>query len=279
MLHEIAPHEFHLEYTPRPAKETDYVILFSRNTFLAYTDEKNSLTVPVVSQCPDSILEHLIFLCAVDDFAFYTTLDDSYAKPFGIYDFKRPHDLRKSQPQWLSFATLTAFRIAMFYDKNRFCGHCGSPLTPLVKERGFSCPHCNSLVFPSIPPSVIVLIRNGEKCLLTRYQASHNPFRGYALVAGYIETGETPEHAIERETFEEVGLHVKNISYIASQPWPISGSLLLGYVCDLDGDDKITLETGELEEAVWFDRKDIEPRETDVSLTSYLIERFRKGTL
>lgn len=280
MLHEINPHEFHLEYTPRPAKETDYVVLFSGNSLFVATDEENNLSVPTVSEFDPSIQDSLIFLCGVDELAFYTVLDDTYSSALSNnYKFVRPHDLRRSKPQWLAFSTLTAFRICMFYDKNRFCGHCGAKLVPLEKERGFSCPECRNLVFPSIPPSVIVLIRNGEKCLLTRYQASHNPFRGYALVAGYIETGETPEHAVMRETMEEVGIHVKNITYIKSQPWPISGSLLLGFVCDLDGDETITRDSDELEEAVWMERKDMQPRPGDVSLTSYLIERFREGTL
>ena len=103
---------------------------------------------------------------------------------------------------------------------------------------------------------------------------------GQALkAAGYVETGESPEETVQREVFEEVGLKVKNIKYYKSQPWPLSGALLLGYVCDLDGSDKIRLDENELEIAEWLEREELPDRSNDVSLTSELIEMFRTGKL
>ena len=138
------------------------------------------------------------------------------------------------------------------------------------------CPDCGKTVYPRIDPAVIVGITNGDKILLTKYRGRANNPR-YALVAGYCETGETAEDTVRREVFEEVGLRVKNIRYYKSQPWPFSSSLLLGYTCELDGDDTITLEEDELSLAEWVEREDLPDRSRDISLTSEIMETFRTG--
>ena len=114
--------------------------------------------------------------------------------------------------------------------------------------------------------------RNGEKLLLTKYARGYSH---YALVAGFTEFGETIEETVCREVFEETGVHVKNITYFSSQPWPHSGSLLLGFYCDLDGSDKITLQEDELSVAEWIDRTSLPEQANTMSLTSTLIEAFR----
>jgi NAD+ diphosphatase len=144
-------------------------------------------------------------------------------------------------------------------------------------ERALLCPSCRNLVYPAIAPSVIVAVMHGDRLLLTRYQASHSSYRNYALVAGYVETGETVENTVRREVMEEVGLKVKNIRYYKSQPWPFSGALLMGFFCEADGDDAIVLDESELEEAVWMERGQLPDRSDDVSLTSEMMECVRLG--
>ena len=100
-------------------------------------------------------------------------------------------------------------------------------------------------------------------------------FKKYALLAGFNEVGETIEETVHREVMEEVGLKVKNIRYYKSQPWSFSDTLLLGFYCDLDGTDKITLDEEELALAEWFDRKDIPEMETTESLTNEMIRHFK----
>ena len=78
---------------------------------------------------------------------------------------------------------------------------------------------------------------------------------------------------------EEVGLKVKNIRYYKSQPWSLSSSLLMGFYCDLDGSDHITLEEDELSEAEWFEREDIPYDEYDVSLTREMMSSLRRAGL
>ena len=98
--------------------------------------------------------------------------------------------------------------------------------------------------------AIIVAVTDESRLLLTRY--ARGAYRKRALVAGFIEVGETPEEAVEREVWEECGVRVKNVRYFASQPWGLSGSLMLGFFAELDGDPQITLQDGELDWAGWI---------------------------
>lgn len=102
------------------------------------------------------------------------------------------------------------------------------------------------------------------------------PYTNYALIAGFNEIGESAEQTVAREVMEEVGLKVKNIRYYKSQPWAFSGSLLLGFFCDLDGSDRITLDRNELAEAGWFKRDEIALTDDHLSLTREMIMQFKK---
>lgn len=132
--------------------------------------------------------------------------------------------------------------------------------------------------YPKISPAIIVGILDGTRILMTRY--SLGPYRKYALVAGFMEIGETLEDTVRREVMEEVGLRVKNIRYFKNQPWAFSDSLLVGFFADVDGSPKVTLDQTELAEATWFEREHMPPGgSSNISLTYEMIEAFRKNTL
>ena len=124
-------------------------------------------------------------------------------------------------------------------------------------------------------PTELQAIEDGDKLLLTRY--ADRPYRGPALIAGFVEIGEALEDTVRREVLEEVGLHVKNIRYYKNQPWSFTDTLLVGFYCDLDGEAEIHLDRNELCEGVWMERSELPVREHDVSLTSEMIEMFRVG--
>ncbi len=84
---------------------------------------------------------------------------------------------------------------------------------------------------------------------------------------------------MKREVMEEVGLKVKNIQYYKSQPWSFSDTLLMGFYCDLDGEDKITLDQDELALAEWFEREDLPEVTSDESLTNEMIQMFKLGKI
>ena len=90
--------------------------------------------------------------------------------------------------------------------------------------------------FPKISPAVIIGLTHKNRLLLSKYAG--RTYKKYALLAGYTEIGETVEETVSREVMEEVGLPVKNIRYYKSQPWPFSSTVLMGFFCDLDGDDE-----------------------------------------
>ena len=123
-------------------------------------------------------------------------------------------------------------------------------------------------------PAVIVGVKNGDKLLITRYRTG---FAHNALIAGFTEIGETAEQTVQREVMEEAGVRVKNIRYYTSQPWGIANDLLLGFFCELDGDDTIHMDENELKYAQWVSREDIQLQPDDFSLTNEMMTRFKTG--
>ena len=110
---------------------------------------------------------------------------------------------------------------------------------------------------------------------MTRY--ANRPYKGHALIAGFCEIGETPEQTVIREVHEEVGLKVKNIRYYKSQPWGFDSNLLMGFFCDLDGEDTISLDEEELSMAVWMERENIPDDPEQISLTREMMTVFKNG--
>jgi NAD+ diphosphatase len=131
------------------------------------------------------------------------------------------------------------------------------------------------MIFPRISPAVIIALIDGDRLMLSKYAG--RSYTRFALLAGFIEIGETAEEAVAREVMEEVGLKVKNIRYYKSQPWGIAGNLSIGYFCDLDGSDEIHLDEQELANAAWFDRSDLPAKDDGISLTREMVRIFEEG--
>ena len=116
---------------------------------------------------------------------------------------------------------------------------------------------------------------DGDRILMTKYAGRE--YKKYALIAGFTEVGETAEQTVEREVMEEVGLKVKNLRYYKSQPWSFTDTLLMGFFCELDGEDGITLDTDELAMAEWFERDKMPVEAEDLSLTNEMMMAFKHG--
>lgn len=136
-----------------------------------------------------------------------------------------------------------------FFNTHRYCGCCATPTEVAKDELAVYCPNCEYRHYPVICPCIIVAVRKGEHILL----ANHQRHKGgiYTTLAGFVETGETFEHAVRREVFEESGIIVKNIRYVASQPWAFPNSLMVGYLADYAAGD-IDLQVDEIQAADWF---------------------------
>lgn len=141
-----------------------------------------------------------------------------------------------------------------WHNRHRFCANCGAPTQ--LAQAGFrrDCAACGAQHFPRTDPVVIMLIARGDKCLLGRQ--SRFPEKMYSCLAGFLEPGETVEAAVRRETFEEAGIRVGEVRYLASQPWPFPSSIMIGCVGEALTDE-IDFDKDELEDARWFTKDDI----------------------
>jgi NAD+ diphosphatase len=122
---------------------------------------------------------------------------------------------------------------------------------------------------------VIIAVTDGDRLLLSKYAG--RSYTRYALLAGYTEIGETLEQTVKREVMEEVGLRVKNIRYYKSQPWGVDGNVLMGFYCDLDGDDTIHIDENELAMAEFYGRRNLPAQDDGISLTREMIRVFQEG--
>lgn len=116
------------------------------------------------------------------------------------------------------------------------------------------CPSCDRKHFPRTDPVVIMLITHGNSVLMGR--SPQWPEGMYSLLAGFVEPGETIEAAVRREVFEEAGVRVGDVEYLASQPWPYPSSLMFGCRGEALTRD-ITIDPIEIEDALWITREEM----------------------
>ena len=139
--------------------------------------------------------------------------------------------------------------------RHRHCGACGHALA--FSRGGWlgHCAQCGLDHYPRTDPAVIVAVGNGDRLLLGR-QATW-PAGRYSVIAGFVEPGESLEQTVAREVHEETGVRVRACRYVASQPWPFPGALMLGFLAEAEP-GAIPQGSEELEDARWFERADIE---------------------
>lgn len=273
MFQDIAPYKFYNEFHPQPPVDDSYICVCSENSILAVLEDR-MLALPTFKELRHSYdvsEDQLIFLFTIDDNHYY--LLKQKLPEDGFYHYIDTDSLRTLEQNFTLFAASLGVQLNRWYQTNKYCGQCGAATVPHLKERALVCGGCGRITYPTLAPSVIVGLIDGDRILLTKYAG--RAYTRYALVAGYVEFGETLEETVKREVMEEVGLKVKNIRYYKSQPWPFSDSLLAGFFAELDGDDKVTLEEEELAEATWFHRDEMPDTSGTFSLTNDMIELFR----
>jgi NAD+ diphosphatase len=172
---------------------------------------------------------------------------------------------------------LRAYHIAQWRRDAAFCGSCGTRNTDAPDELARLCPACGRREYPRISPAVItIIIHDDGRALL----AHNKKFAGgvYSLIAGFNEAGESLEATVAREIREEVGLEVRDIRYIASQPWPFPNSLMLGFAArHASGEPRP--DGVEIEDAQWFSRDNLPQLPGNGSVSRYLINNWLEGNL
>jgi NAD+ diphosphatase len=190
-----------------------------------------------------------------------------------------------------------AIGLEQWHQRHQHCPICGTVTVESAAGWTRTCPNDGSDHFPRTDPAVIMLISDDQdRALLGR---GHDWGAGrFSTLAGFVEPGESLEAAVAREVFEEVGVRIRDIRYVGSQPWPFPSSLMLGFSARVDGDTSITLDPVEMAEAGWFTRDEVrraahwaDTGETPdegvrivavspkLSISRYLIDRWLAGEL
>ncbi len=152
-------------------------------------------------------------------------------------------------------ATYAAARSVLdWHCRHRFCANCAGTTAMFRAGWARRCDSCGAEHFPRVDPVVIMIAEHEGHALLGRQAAW--PQGRYSALAGFLEPGESMEEAVTREIFEEAGVRVSNVRYIASQPWPFPSSLMIACVADA-ADDALTLDANELEDAIWVSRDEV----------------------
>lgn len=141
-----------------------------------------------------------------------------------------------------------------WHARHRFCAVCGQPTDLFRGGWGRHCGACRAEHFPRVDPVVIMLAEYEDRVLVGRQPGFPPGF--FSALAGFVEPGESLEEAVARELFEEAGIRVSDVRYVASQPWPFPSSLMIG--CRAFAlDTALTLDTTEIEAAMWVDRREV----------------------
>jgi NAD+ diphosphatase len=271
MLHEIEPHKLYNEFRKQSPRPTDFLVVYFGDKSLL---KKNgdSFEIPKVADFNQGNVPcHYLF--SIDDAAYFLA-DLSISKELvesasDDYVLCPARTYRYMGDPLLRLGGATAAHIAHWESQNRFCGRCGSETSRSDKERAIVCPKCGNVVYPRISPVVIVAVHNGDKLLMAHNIDNPNP--RLFLISGFVEVGESLEQAVYREVLEEAGVHVKNVRYFGSQPWPFPSGLMVGFTADYAG-GTIHVQREELKNVAWFHRDHLPKLPEKLSIARRLID-------
>ena len=170
-----------------------------------------------------------------------------------------------------------AVALAYWHDTHTHCPRCGAPTVPAPAGHLTTCSKDGSEHFPRLDPAVIMLVLDPDDRLMLARNALWPPGR-MSVVAGFVEPGESAEHAVAREVYEETSIVVSQVRYLGSQPWPMPRSLMLGYEAKAAGGQRIIVDEEEIGEARWFSRAElraaIEEGELGIAPSSSIARRL-----
>jgi NAD+ diphosphatase len=182
----------------------------------------------------------------------------------------------------------TATAITTWHRLAPYCPRCGELNSPTGAGWSRTCANGHQ-EFPRTDPAVIVLVHDGADRIVLARQPIW-PAHRYSVLAGFTEAGESLESTVVREVSEEVGLHVGDVRYLGSQPWPFPRSLMVGFAARAEPGAPLHPRPGEIEAAIWVTRQEILELlddesagrtdlmlPTSVSIARQLIERWARG--
>ena len=194
------------------------------------------------------VIEPSLFLGLDDGVPCFSALIDPASQPFSVMPLLA--QLEGSEAPLFA----AAMSLTRWHTRHHFCANCGHSTEVIRGGWSRSCSRCSAEHFPRVDPVVIMLVEH-EGCVLLGRQ-SHWPERRYSALAGFVEVGESIEDAVAREVKEEAGVDVRDVRYVASQPWPFPSSLMLACHAQADSSE-LTIDKTELEDARWFTREEV----------------------
>jgi NAD+ diphosphatase len=257
---------------PSPHEKSIWFI-FNNRKLLVEECSNDSVRVPVIKDPSDiglyTLRKH--YLGTYDSYNCYCAEVDNTTSPpdnMTFDDIRSWYGKLDEDVFWLS---TRAVQIIDWDRSFQFCGCCGVKTVEKTNEMAKVCPKCGSLNFPRLSPAIIVAVIRDNKILLAHN--SNFPAKRYSVIAGFVEPGETLEECVQREIMEETGIHVKNIKYFGSQPWPFPNSLMLGFTAEYAGGE-IRVDNEEITKADWFDSSHLPEIPGRLSISRKLIDWF-----
>ncbi len=275
MINEISPSIFNNAYkTIKEISNFDYLLCYRENRILLKKTD-NSYRIPEIKDFAGNIQkDNLIYLFSLNSTNCFLIEDSPSHDDSFVYN--EVYNLRTFPEKEVSWVGAMGYQMMVWYSYHKFCGKCGTRIEIKNDERALFCARCNSVIYPKIPPAVIVAITCKDKLLLSKGRNFKGDF--YALIAGYVDIGESLEEAVAREVKEEIGIEVGNLKYYKSQPWPFSGSLMVGYFAEADDTQPLKINRAEIAEAGWFQRGKLPKHASTISIAGDMIKAFDKGT-
>lgn len=262
-------------------KEDSKLIIFCDNKIL-YDQAKNTYSFAIKDLNLSDQLGPYLAIALIDNCFVYVLNIDEDQNILGLFidpDVIHFVELRQmlgilDQSSFLLLSRATILK--SWLSANIFCSICGNQNSFNKKEGAFEC-SCNAAPkYPTISPCIITLIYDEDNILLGR--SKFFPPNMYSTLAGFIEAGENAEEALIREVKEEVNVEITNIKYFSSQSWPFPAQLMLGYFCQYKKGE-IILNDAELEDARWFDIKELPIIPPDASISGQLIRSYIEDRL
>lgn len=150
----------------------------------------------------------------------------------------------------------TAVAVQGWHAKARFCGICGSATRRHAAGWARICTACGHEEYPRTDPAVICLVHDVEDTHVLLARQPRWPPGRFSVLAGFVEAGESLEASVIREVGEEVGVVVRDVHYLGSQPWPFPRSLMIGFSAVAERGE-VTPAEGEIEQARWVSREQL----------------------
>lgn len=266
------------------SRDARALLLAADGRVLIARPERQLLGLPIALLCDRFDFSQFNFLGNQGDTAMFAlTVSVEHAEQLAREFDAEPTDLRIAAADMRAEDAATAAlarALSWWQTHNRFCGACGAPTLFSAGGHRALCSNaaCAAQYFPRTDAAMIVLVHDGERCLLGR--KPEWPEQRFSTLAGFLEPGETLEDCVRREVFEEAGVRVGACAYVANQPWPFPASLMVGFTAVAE---TTAIKLGaELAEARWFSAEQLHQGQADgslrlsprLSISRYLIERW-----